>query len=237
MAGERPDRPVTYWSKMEEKSCWQEAVCSVSKWVWASLWEAWKWNAGCSVEVEAQAQALELSREERLCSEAPAPREAVTSSPFCSVMRRRRATWLELGQESWCLWSRSGAHFQREVRGSPVRRCTGPHKLRLCLLLFTVKNMKCSHANLSQALLWINTPFRLSLIDIADWEQLFDRIARLDDRDKKREKATTECVRQHAHHVYLFLFSPPLILSLWFSKQPWIYRALNNKRTYTHTHT
>lgn len=33
------------------------------------------------MEVAVQAQALELSREEWLCSEAPAPREAVTSIP------------------------------------------------------------------------------------------------------------------------------------------------------------
>ena len=45
---------------------------------------------------------------------------------------------------------------------------------------------------------------------IVDWEQLFDRMTVPDDKDRDREKAVTEHIRQHAHHISLFLFHPPI---------------------------
>lgn len=150
MAGERPNRPVTYWSRMEEKSCWQEAGCVASKWAWASLWEAWKGKAGCSNAAEEQVQALELSRVKTAVQEGPSPEGSHDIQLLLFGAGSKWATWLGWGQESWYLWNRNRADFQRERESSEAclsRDASGIHKLCLCLLLFAVKNTKCSLTN------------------------------------------------------------------------------------------
>lgn len=41
-----------------------------------------------------------------------------------------------------------------------------------------------------------------------DWEQLFDSMSAPDDRNRNREKATNESIRQRAHCVHLFFHCP-----------------------------
>lgn len=60
-----------------------------------------------------------------------------------------------------------------------------------------------------------------------DWEQLFDNMSVSNDRNRNREKATTESIG--VPNIFIFSFIVIYVV-LRFSKWSWIYRGLNIKR-------
>lgn len=74
MVGERPNRPVTYWSKVEENSCWQ-AGCSASESAWASSQEVWKVNTSCSNRSHGAGPGFGTEQMENHCVVGPQPWE------------------------------------------------------------------------------------------------------------------------------------------------------------------